>query len=96
MSTRKDVFQNHPLLGWFQYSNRFNTHHDSHLPRLNPFVGNFHHSNTISDIKYEYALPLEFLLPVYYRTLVLPIKRSIATQTDDDTSFILLELPCKN
>ena len=103
MASRKDITKRHPLLGWFQYSNRFNAfrYKQPMLPKLNPYIGTFRHSikvqpPVISQEQYEYNIPLESLM-LYFKTLRQPIKRSVATQTDkDEFTFVVLELPNKN
>ena len=102
MASRKAITKKHPLLGWFQYSNRFNNFRIKQplLPNLNPYVGTFSHSfkiqPTISKEQYEYHIPLESLM-LYFKQLRYPIKRSIGTQTDkDDVTFVVLEFPNKS
>ena len=103
MASRKEITKKHPLLGWFQYSNRFNAFRIKQpiLPKLNPYVGTFSHSIKIqpfiiSQEQYECNIPLESLL-LYFKTLQHPIKRSVATQTDkDEFTFVVLELPNKS
>ena len=59
----KDITKRHPLLGWFQYSNRFNAfRYKQPIPKLNPYIGTFRHSikiepPVISQEQYEYNIP---------------------------------------
>ena len=92
MASRKDITKRHPLLGWFQYSNRFNAfrYKQPILPKLNPYIGTFRHSIKIQP-------PVISQEQYYFKTLRQPIKRSVATQTDkDEFTFVVLELPNKN
>ena len=101
MTTRNKLTKNNPIIGWFQYTKRFQTlpRHRLALPQSNPYVGTFNHiKKNISAEEYEYSVPLDFLL-LYFKTFTQPtsIKRSVGCQTDfDDSAFIVLQFPGKN
>ena len=94
MTSRINLFQNNGIIGWFQYSQRFEEKKkEDELPKNNGYVGNFaHHISHVSIEKYDYDLPLEKLM-LYFRTIhtVPAFRRSVGTQTLGDDFVIVLK-----
>ena len=97
MSSRKKLFKNNPIVGFFQYTNNFNCDKNVLSP-TNPYVGKFKHDTSdISKEMYNHDVKIEKLL-LYYKTLHTKnvVTRSIATQTNlNEDNFIVINIQPK-